>query len=415
MEVVVVAASPGSPDFAVIMFGTTPPTVVMTPGSQGGNIVDCYGTLAVVGAYGGGGSVLLFDISAPLLPVQVGTVDTGFAIGSISTDGSYVLTGEFEASRVALIDIRNPASPSLVSVTDLNFPGGLGIIYNVALRMPNAVVGGDTNSLALHFEGSPLAGVPIEIRYGAPGACDFDGSTAVVAAAGISTYKVSGNAVTPLTVVPFREATGSVAVAEIPAGGYFVAAGGAGSFTVFAYPSGSAMGSLETSLQKSEFGTVVKFLNNPAIAPVLAVANVTASGVSISYYVIQVQLDPPESSTISFDTPNPVVQVALAQPQPTAYVLPTLGITAFTPKQKGGGGCFVATAAFGDANHPDVELLRRFRDKVLSQHELGRDFIAIYQRFGPVLAGFVMNRRMLRRASRSVIAAIVAGLRRFVD
>jgi hypothetical protein len=109
----------------------------MTPGSQNGNMVDCCGTLAVVGAYGGS-SVLLFDISAPLLPVHIGTADTGFQNGSISTDGSYVLTGEFEGSRVALLDISTPASPVLVSVTDLAGPGGLDTITNVALRMPNA-------------------------------------------------------------------------------------------------------------------------------------------------------------------------------------------------------------------------------------------------------------------------------------
>ena len=367
MEVVVVAASPGSPQFAVIMFGTTPPTVVMTPGFQDGNMADCYGTLAAVGAYSGS-SVSLFDISAPLLPVHIGTADTGFQNGSISTDGSYVLTGEFEGSRVALIDISTPASPVLVSVTDLAGPGGLDTITNVALRMPNAVVSGDNNSLALYFGDPSVGASSSQIQYNATGPCDFGGSTAAVAP-GIYAYKVSGgNKPTELTQVPYSGVAGSVAVAEISSiPGYFVAVDGTGSFTVFAYPPVNPVGAIETLLQQgtSSLGTVVKFLNNPAIAPVLAVANATASGVSVSYDVIQWASGPPQ--TFSFDTPNPVVQVALAPPIPTAYVLPTLGITAFTPQQKGGGGCFVATAAFGDANHPDVELLRRFRDKVLSQ------------------------------------------------
>lgn len=69
LAVVVAAASPGSPEFAVINFGNTPPTVVMTPGFDNGNVVDCYGTLAAV-AENSGYSVALFDISAPASPVQ---------------------------------------------------------------------------------------------------------------------------------------------------------------------------------------------------------------------------------------------------------------------------------------------------------------------------------------------------------
>src|ERR1039457_5172301 len=116
MVVVVAAASPGSPEFAVINFGNTPPTVVMTPGFQNGNVVDCYGTLAAVGECSGY-SVALFDLSVPALPVQTGSVQTSFQIGSISVYGSYVLTGELNGSRVSLIDISNPASPYVLSVS----------------------------------------------------------------------------------------------------------------------------------------------------------------------------------------------------------------------------------------------------------------------------------------------------------
>src|ERR1017187_9640586 len=104
MDVVVAAASPGSPEFAVIDFGNKTPRVVMTPGFQNGNVVDCYGMLAAVGEYSGY-SVALFDLSAPASPVQTGVVQTDFQIGSISIYGSYVLTGELFGSRVSLIDI----------------------------------------------------------------------------------------------------------------------------------------------------------------------------------------------------------------------------------------------------------------------------------------------------------------------
>jgi hypothetical protein len=46
---VVAVASPGSAEFTVINFSNTPPSVVMTPGFENGNIVDCCRTLAAVG------------------------------------------------------------------------------------------------------------------------------------------------------------------------------------------------------------------------------------------------------------------------------------------------------------------------------------------------------------------------------
>lgn len=53
------------------------------------------------------------------------------------------------------------------------------------------------------------------------------------------------------------------------------------------------------------------------------------------------------------------------------------------------GGCFVATAAYGDRMNPDVVALRRYRDLVMTQSPSGRVAIRIYQRLGPVTARHV--------------------------
>ena len=236
MILVVAVASPASPNFAVVNFSNTPPTVVMTPGFENGNIVDCYGTLAAV-AENSGYSVALFDISTPASPAQVGVVETGFQIGAISLNGEYVLTGEFNGSRVSLIDISNPASPAIVSVTDC--APMLNIIPSVALRSPVAVVAGNNNSLSLYFADPSVGGSPGQLLYDATGPSDYDGTTAAVAGgAGINTYALSGTSLTNLSTIHDRGLVGSVAVAEIPAGGYFAAAAGAGQFTVYAFPSG---------------------------------------------------------------------------------------------------------------------------------------------------------------------------------
>jgi hypothetical protein len=85
------------------------------------------------------------------------------------------------------------------------------------------------------------------------------------------------------------------------------------------------MASIETSLSnQTNSVTVVKFLNNPAIAPYLAVANNVESGLSVSTYLIQVTTG--LNTNVSFFMPILSVPVPLA----TAS-LPTIGITAFTP------------------------------------------------------------------------------------
>jgi hypothetical protein len=71
-------------------------------------------------------------------------------------------------------------------------------------------------------------------------------------------------------------------------------------------------------------------------------------------------------------------------------------------KQKTKGACFVATAVYKDANHPQVNALRRWRDGTLSRSMAGRAFIRLYYRIGPHLARgverFPRSRQVLRRA-----------------
>ncbi len=54
--------------------------------------------------------------------------------------------------------------------------------------------------------------------------------------------------------------------------------------------------------------------------------------------------------------------------------------------------CFVATAAYGQEDHPTVVLLREFRDRFLQKCYLGRCFIDTYYKVGPSLADLIRNR-----------------------
>lgn len=50
------------------------------------------------------------------------------------------------------------------------------------------------------------------------------------------------------------------------------------------------------------------------------------------------------------------------------------------------GGCFIATAVYGDYDHPQVLKLREYRDQRLSQTKLGRYLIRFYYKVSPGIA-----------------------------
>ena len=72
-------------------------------------------------------------------------------------------------------------------------------------------------------------------------------------------------------------------------------------------------------------------------------------------------------------------------------------------KPEGSRFCFVATACFGDIDHPIVSDLRAFRDKKLARHHLGRSFIAWYYENGEKLANVVSKVPGARKFLRPIL------------
>lgn len=64
------------------------------------------------------------------------------------------------------------------------------------------------------------------------------------------------------------------------------------------------------------------------------------------------------------------------------------------------GGCYIATACYGSYDHPDVLILRRFRDERLMPSALGRIFIMMYYRISPLIANKLGSIRWLSNAVR---------------
>ena len=67
----------------------------------------------------------------------------------------------------------------------------------------------------------------------------------------------------------------------------------------------------------------------------------------------------------------------------------SLPTAANPPPEYSGRECFVTTAAYGDADHPIVEMLRQFRDRVLLPTDLGKAFVRYYYEVGPSLAAAI--------------------------
>jgi hypothetical protein len=81
------------------------------------------------------------------------------------------------------------------------------------------------------------------------------------------------------------------------------------------------------------------------------------------------------------------------------YAIPTVSV-GYSELSNDPGGCFIATAAFGNYNHPLVKNLRAFRDGVLARSPLGRAFVRGYYAASPPLARLLARHPAARAAVR---------------
>jgi hypothetical protein len=65
------------------------------------------------------------------------------------------------------------------------------------------------------------------------------------------------------------------------------------------------------------------------------------------------------------------------------------------PSETPGGGCFIATAAYGTDTAREIGILREFRDEVLLPNSLGAKFISFYYKTSPPIANFISQHEVL--------------------
>jgi tetratricopeptide (TPR) repeat protein len=71
--------------------------------------------------------------------------------------------------------------------------------------------------------------------------------------------------------------------------------------------------------------------------------------------------------------------------------------------KKQSGACYIATMAYGDYDHSQVRILRRYRDEVLARSSLGRAFIRVYYTTSPYLVTVLTNKKNINSIIRRLL------------
>lgn len=67
------------------------------------------------------------------------------------------------------------------------------------------------------------------------------------------------------------------------------------------------------------------------------------------------------------------------------------------------GGCYIATMCYGNYDHPQVMVLRDFRDSVLLQHSWGKAFVRFYYRNSPNWVEQLKDKRLINKVIRKLL------------
>jgi hypothetical protein len=73
----------------------------------------------------------------------------------------------------------------------------------------------------------------------------------------------------------------------------------------------------------------------------------------------------------------------------------------------GGGGCFIATAAYGSLMAPHVKILCEFRDRILLTNSFGKSFVDFYYAYSPSAANFIADHGVLKAMVRVTLVPVV--------
>ena len=99
--------------------------------------------------------------------------------------------------------------------------------------------------------------------------------------------------------------------------------------------------------------------------------------------------------------PSPMITAAIGALSATVSTPPS-------PTASGGGGCFIATAAYGSPLEQEVDLLRGYRDRYLIHRAWGRLLLKAYYALSPGPAEYISNKPALRGAVRIALTPVIS-------
>jgi hypothetical protein len=86
--------------------------------------------------------------------------------------------------------------------------------------------------------------------------------------------------------------------------------------------------------------------------------------------------------------------------------------TSTSPGPSSGSSCYIATMAYGAYDHPQVIILRNFRDSILKKSALGRLFIKIYYKYAPCLVEILKDHRVINILIRKTLDQFIKLIRK---
>ena len=71
-------------------------------------------------------------------------------------------------------------------------------------------------------------------------------------------------------------------------------------------------------------------------------------------------------------------------------------------------GCYIATAVYGNYNHPNVKILRDYRDNVLMRNSFGRVGVKTYYLLSPSLSKYLHKSKRLKYLSMIALSRLIS-------